>query len=122
MPTMDTPNQSNFPVPPSFDTVQAKLKQILFDKIVDAVLEGTAHVPEYAKWQAEPIDYALAPNLVRHKAKKSLIAQGQETKTEEEEDNVGFEIEEVSNNGLYAKVPEFRVRILKSAEDGSVPL
>src|SRR5271156_5679735 len=109
MPIMDTANQSNFPVPPDFDAVQTKLKRILFDKIVEALQEGTAHVPEYAKSQAEPIDYALAPNLVRHKAKKSLIAQGQEAKTEEEEDNVGFEIEEVSNNGLFAKVSEFRV-------------
>lgn len=119
---MDTTNQSSFPEPPSFDTVQSKLQEILFNKIVEAIQEGTLHVPEYARWQAESIDYALAPNLVRHKAKKSLISQGQEAKNEEEEDGSAFEIEDVSNNGLYAKVPEFRVRILKSSEDGSVPL
>jgi hypothetical protein len=118
---MNTPNQSHFPEPPSFESVSTKLKKILFDKIVEAVLEGTAHVPEYARWQAEAIDYALAPNLVRHKAKQSLISQGQETKDEEEQDNPTFEIEEVSNNGLYAVLPGFRVRILKSSDDGSVP-
>lgn len=119
---MNTPNQSNFPEPPSFDTVLETLREILLDKIVDAILDGTLHVSEYANWQAESIDYALAPNLVRHKAKQYLIAQGQETKNEEEIDNPGFEIEEVSNNGLYVKVSDFRVRILKSAEDGTVPL
>lgn len=117
--TMNTPNQSNFPEPPAFEVVRAKL-QPLFDKIVEAIQDGTLHVPEYATSQAEEIDYALAPNLVRHKAKLYLIAQGQETR--EEEDGLAFEIEEVSNNGLCAKVPEFRIRILKSSEDGDVPL
>lgn len=119
MPNMNTQKQSNFPVPPSFESVQFK-NQTVFDLIVEAVKEGTLHVPEYAQSQAESIDYALAPNLVRHKAKLYLIAQGQEAK--EEEDSPAFEIEEVSNNGLYAKVPEFRIRILKSSEDGGVPL
>jgi hypothetical protein len=119
---MNTPNQSNFPEPPNFDSVMAVLKENLLDKIVGAILEGTLHVHEYANWQAEAIDYALAPNLVRHKAKLFLIAQGQETKNEEEVDDSGFEIEHVSNNGLYTKVPGFRVRTLKSSEDGSVPL
>lgn len=119
---MSTPNPTNFPVPPSFDAVQAKLKQNLLDKIVEAVQEGTLHVPEYANWQAESIDYALAPNLVRHKAKKHLVAEGQETSTEEEKDESGFEMPDVSNNGLYIKVFGFEIRILKSSEDGSVPL
>ncbi len=119
MPIMNTPNQSSFPVPPSFDSVRAKL-ETLFDEIVEAIQEGTLHVPEYAKNEGESIDYALAPNLVRHKAKLYLISKGQQAK--EEEDGPAFEIEEVSNNGLYAKVPEFRIRILKSSEDGDVPL
>jgi hypothetical protein len=119
---MDITNQSSFPEPPSFDEVQGKLQQSLFDKVVEAISEGTLHVPEYAKWQAESIDYALAPNLVRHKAKQYLISQGQETNNEEEVDNAAFRCEIVSNNGLYIKAPEFRVRILKSSEDGNVPL
>jgi hypothetical protein len=118
---MNTPNQSNFPEPPSFDTVSVRLQAILFDKIVEALQEGTLHVSEYAKWQAEGIDFALAPNLVRHKAKRSLISSGQDTKDEEEADASAYDVKEVSNNGLYTIAPGYNVRILKSAEDGSVP-
>ena len=122
MPTMNTPNPSNFPDPPSFDVVARKLREILFDRILEAIAEGTFHVSEYSNWQAEPIDFALAPNLVRHKAKQYLISRGQDTKDEEEAaDKSAFEVAEVSNNGLYTIVPGFNVRILKSSEDGSVP-
>lgn len=118
---MNTTNPSNFPEPPSFDAVSKKLKENLLDAIQEALAEGTLHVSEYATWQAEAIDFALAPNLVRHKAKQYLISRGQETKDEEEEDASAFATEDVSNNGLYTIAPGFRVRILKSAEDGSVP-
>jgi hypothetical protein len=121
MPTMNTPRRSNFPDPPDFETVLEKLKKTLLDVVQEALAEGTLHVSEYANWQAEPIDFALAPNLVRHKAKQFLISRGKEAKDEEEEDGAAFETEHVPNNGLYTIAPGFRVRILKSSEDGSVP-
>ncbi len=121
MPTMNTRKPSNFPEPPSFEAVLKKLKETLFDTIQEALAEGTLHVSEYSNWQAESIDFALAPNLVRHKAKQYLISRGQETKDEEEEDTAAFETEQVPNNGLYTIASGFRVRILKSSEDGSVP-
>ena len=123
MHTMNTPKPSNFPDPPGFDVVLKKLKEPLFDRILEAIAEGTLHVSEYANWQAEPIDFALAPNLVRHKAKQYLISRGQETRDEEEEDKAAsaFATEHVPNNGLYTIAPGFNVRILKSSEDGSVP-
>jgi len=122
MHTMNTPNQSNFPEFPSYEAVLAKLKLILLDRIQEAVAEGTLHVGEYKKLFAEAtIDYALAPNLVRHKAKQYLTDLGQETKEEEEADRIAFKTEDVPNNGLCTKTPGFVVRILKSAEDGSVP-
>jgi hypothetical protein len=119
--TMNTPNPSNFPVPPTFEVVVEKLKMPLLDVIKEAIAEGALHVSEYTNWQAEQIDFALAPNLVRHKAKQFLSSRGQEAKEEEAEDTATFETEQVPNNGLYMILPGFRVRILKSSEDGSVP-
>ena len=121
MPTMNTQKPSNFPDPPSFEAVIERLKDTLLDRIVEAISGGVLHVHEYTKWQAEPIDPALAPNLVRHKARLYLDSRGQETTDEEEDANGDFELEHVSNNGLYTIVPGFKIRILKSAEDGSVP-
>src|SRR5216684_3287383 len=121
MPTMNTAKPSNFPEPPSFDVVNNKLKETVLDRIQEAVAEGTLHVSEYTKWQAEErIDFALAPNLVRHKAKQYLTGHGQETKDEEDADRAAFKTEDVPNNGLYTKTQGFNIRILKSSEDGSV--
>jgi hypothetical protein len=116
---MNTPPPSNFPEPPSFEFVQEKLKT-LFNVIQEAVAEGTLHVQEYSQWQAELIDPALAPNLVRHKAKKFLVSRGQDAKDDEEE--FGFETEHIPNNGICTNVSGFRVRVLKSSDEGSVPL
>ena len=116
---MNTSNQSNFPETPSFEEVSAKL-ETLFGRIREAIDEGALHVSEYANWQAEPIDFSLAPNLVRHKAKRYLLERGQDTKNEDDQDK-SFKTEQVSNNGLYTTTPGFNVRILKSSDDGSVP-
>jgi hypothetical protein len=121
MPTMNTPNDSNFPENPTFDFVVGRLKTVLLDQIQEAIAEGALHVLEYKEWRGEPIDYALAPNLVRHVAKKYLIGCGQPAEGEEEADAPGFEAEEIPNNGLCINTPGFVVRILKSSEDGSVP-
>ncbi len=110
-----------FPNPPSFEAVLDRLKSPFLDAIQEAIAEGALHVSEYASWQAEPIDFALAPNLVRHKAKRFLISKGQDAKDEEEEDKTGFETERVPNNGLCMIVPGFRVRVLKSSDDGGIP-
>lgn len=121
MPIMNTPNQSGFPENPSFDFVVSRIKSLL-DQIQEAIEEGTLHVLEYKRWRGEPtIDYALAPNLVRHIAKKYLIDCGQAAKGEEETDATEFEAEDIPNNGLCISTAEFVIRILKSSEDGSVP-
>src|SRR6267142_3681944 len=116
IPTMNTPR---FPDPPNFDVVLEKLKPLL-DTISEAVQEGTLHVREYCKWQAESIDFALAPNLVRHKAKQILISSGQDAE-DEDEDKMGFDTEPIPNNGIFIKVAGFHVRVLKSPDDGSIP-
>jgi len=122
MPAMNTPNESNFPADPTFDFVVGRLKTVLLDQILEAIEQGTLHVPEYIKCFGESaIDYALAPNLVRHVAKKYLIGVGQAAKGEEEADAAGFEPEDIPNNGLCINTPGFVVRVLKSSEDGSVP-
>jgi hypothetical protein len=91
MPTMNTSNQSNFPEFPGYEAVLRKLKSLLLDRIQEAVAEGTLHVLEYKKIFAEAtIDYALAPNLVRHHAKQCFINAGQENKEEEESDMIAF--------------------------------
>jgi len=118
---MNTPNQSNFPENPTFDFVVGRLKSVL-DQIQEAIEEGALHVLEYRKWRGEAtIDYALAPNLVRHISKKYLISCGQAAKGEEEAEGPCFEPEDVPNNGLCINTPGFVIRILKSSEDGSVP-
>jgi hypothetical protein len=116
---MNTPQpSSNFPVPPTFDFIREKYK-VLLDTIQQAVAEGTLHVQEYASNEVENIDTALAPNLVRHKAKKFLVASGQDAKDEEPEN--GFDTEHLPNNGICINVSGLTVRVLKSSEDGSVP-
>jgi len=114
---MNTSNSSRFPTPPSFEELQEQLRTLL-DLVREALQEGTAHVPEYFRSEASPIDYALAPNLVRYKAKKFLIASGEDSAKDEES---YFEAEAISNNGICVCVPGFEVRVLKSADDGSVP-
>lgn len=122
MPTMNTKRDYSFPEVPTFEFVIARLKTILLDSIQEAIAEGVLHVLEYKKWRAETsIDYALAPNLVRHIAKQFLIDSGRETKGEEETDGRLFEAEDIPNNGLCMTTAGFVVRILKSSEDGSVP-
>jgi hypothetical protein len=113
-------NTPRFPAPPNFDVVLERLKSLL-DTISEAAQEGTLHVREYCKWQAESIDFALAPNLVRHKAKQILISSGQDAKDEEEESKIGFDTEQIPNNGIFIKVPGFHIRVLKSPDDGSIP-
>jgi hypothetical protein len=113
-------NTPRFPAPPTFDAVLEKLRPLL-DTISEAVQDGTLHVREYCKWQAESIDFALAPNLVRHKAKQILISSGQDARDEEEESKMGFDTEPIPNNGIFIKLPGFHVRVLKSPDDGDIP-
>jgi hypothetical protein len=106
---------------PIMKTKQASIEKLkpLLSVLQEAFSEGTLHVSEYVKWQAEPIDFALAPNLVRHKAKKFLLSSGQDATDEEEEDK--FETDRIPNNGICTRVPGFVVRSLKSSDDGGVP-
>jgi hypothetical protein len=122
IPTMNTVKPpSNFPVPPTFETVREKLK-ILLDAIQQAIGEGTLHVQEYTKNEAENnIDTSLAPNLVRHKAKMFLVASGQDAKNDEETEDGGFNTQHLPNNGICIRLSGFTVRVLKSADDGGVP-
>lgn len=117
---MSANQPSSFPELPTFEAVQEQLQPLL-NLIQQALAEGTLHVSEYSNWQVEPIDYALAPNLVRHKAKAILIAHGQDANDEVEE-NVGFETDQIPNNGICILTPGFTIRALKSSDDGSIPL
>src|ERR1700733_15054394 len=114
---MNTPAPSSFPAPPNFEELKEQLLPVLH-LIRVAMQEGTVHVPEYFKSEAAPIDYALAPNLVRYKAKRFLIASGQDSAKDEES---YFEAEAISNNGICIRVPGFEIRVLKSTDEGSVP-
>lgn len=103
--------------PPSFEFVMTNLRA-LCEVIRVAVAEGTRHAQTYADWQDEQVDSALAPNLVRHKAKNVLLQRGQDVT--EEDESPEFETEHISNNGLCLKTDGFQVRILKS-HNGSIP-
>jgi hypothetical protein len=111
-----TTNQSGFAEYPSFEHVQEKL-QALLQTLIDACSEGTIHVGEYASRESEPIDYTLAPNLVRHKIKRYLSMRGQAASDEE----ANFTPDGIPNNGICIPVLGFTVKVLKSADDGSVP-
>jgi hypothetical protein len=115
---MRTNQPSSFPEFPSLESVLETLQPLLVT-LTDACSEGTIHVSEYANSQNEPIDYTLAPNLVRHKVKRYLTARGQDAKNEEEEPD--FKPDGIPNNGICIRLPGFVVRVLKSADDGSVP-
>jgi hypothetical protein len=116
---MSTNQSSNFPEYPAFESVVQKLQSLL-QTLTDACSEGTLHVGDYAHKENEPIDYTLAPNLVRHKIKRYLTLRGQDATNEEEEQN--FTTDGIPNNGICLQVAGFTVRVLKSADDGSVPL
>jgi hypothetical protein len=115
---MPTNRPSNFPEYPTIESVLEELQPLL-ETLTDACSEGTIHVGKYAESENEPIDYTLAPNLVRHKIKRYLTVRGQNATNEEEEPN--FTTDGIPNNGICIKVSGFVVRVLKSADDGSVP-
>jgi len=115
---MTTNQTPNFPEFPTLDNVLEELRQLL-ETLVDACSEGTIHVRDYASRENEPIDYVLAPNLVRHKIKRYLAMRGQDSTNEDDDSNllkVG-----IPNNGICVEVPGFAIRVLKSSDDGSVP-
>jgi hypothetical protein len=107
------------PQPPTFDEVMGDLKPIC-DVIREAIQDGTRHAQEYSDWEDHPIDSALAPNLVRHRAKAFLVECGQDVTEEPEEEQPAFETEHISNNGLCLDTPKYQVRILKSIK-GNIP-
>jgi hypothetical protein len=115
--TMGTKRASRFPEPPTFEFIKERLTPFL-TIVQEAVADGALHVQEYMKWQAEPVDPVLAPNLVRHKVKQFLISRGQDAV---EDDDVPFETDRIPNNGICVRLEGFIVRVLKSSEDGSVP-
>ena len=110
--------KKNQPQPPTFDEVMNDLRSVC-DVIREAIQDGTRHVQEYSDWEDRPFDYALAPNLVRHRAKTFLTEHGQSV-TEDSEEQPEFETEQISNNGLCLDTPKYHVRILKSS-NGSIP-
>jgi hypothetical protein len=101
------------PQPPTFDEVMNDLRSVC-DVIGEAIQDGTQHVQKYSDWEDGPIDYALAPNLVRHRAKAFLVERGQSVTEETDEEQHEFETENISNNGLCLDTPKYQVRILKS--------
>lgn len=93
--------------------------------IVEALRRGTVHSQEYADWQDEGIDRALAPAHVRKGAKRFLLEQGQEVQNEEEVGQVSavdFETEFLSNLGLCIRSGLVQMRILRSAQGSQLPV
>lgn len=113
---MNTQPESNFPKPPTYEDVLKQLQPLL-DLIREGIEAGTTFVQEFSEWDKQPIDFALAPNLVRYKAKAFLSARGQSA-----EDEPGFAPEDIPNNGICTRVPGFEVRTLKSTDDGDIPM
>lgn len=87
--------------------------------LVEAIRKGTVHAQEYADWQDENIDRALAPALVRKGAKRHLVAHGQDV--ENEEDFV-YETDFLPNLGLAVTALNVHIRILKSAANDMLPV
>ena len=113
---MNTQPESSFPTPPTYEAALEQLQPLL-DLIREGIEEGTALVQDFSEWENQSIDFALAPNLVRHRAKTFLSGRGQSA-----EDEPGFAPEDIPNNGICSRVPGFEVRTLKSTEEGTIPL
>lgn len=115
-------------MPPSFSEVQSQLSGFL-SLVRDAIDEGAHHVREYtAQHDGGVLDPALAPCLVRHRAKKMLSSNGQMVTDEEsliaEATSDGQRIiqQYLPNNGLCMDIGDFQLRILKADANGWVPL
>lgn len=87
--------------------------------VVEALRRGTVHAQEYADWQDEKIDRALAPALVRKGAKRYLIEKEQDVENEEDFD---YEAEYLSNLGLMLRASGIQIRVLRSAPGHQMPV
>ncbi len=86
---------------------------------VEAIRRGTIHAQEYADWMDEQIDRALAPAHVRKGARRYLSAANQNVQNEEE---IDYETEFLSNLGLSMSAPGIQMRILRSANNDQLPV
>jgi hypothetical protein len=86
---------------------------------VEALRRGTVHALEYADWQDEPVDRALAPSLVRKGAKRYLVEKNQDVENEED---IVWDPEFLSNLGLALTAPGVQIRILRSAPGDMLPV
>ena len=93
--------------------------QPLLARLVEAVRQGTLHAQEYADWQDEDIDRALAPALVRKGAKRYLISRGQNAQDEED---IDYDTEFLANLGLAITAEGIQIRILRSATNDMLPV
>ncbi len=96
---------------PAPDMVFSELAPIL-PTIYTAVDLGAQHVQEYRDWQQLPIDAVLAPGLLRSRAKRYLVAVGN--------DVADLDREDIPNNGLLLNFNRYGISILKS-ENGQLP-
>lgn len=87
--------------------------------IVEALRRGTLHAQEYADWMDEDIDRALAAAHVRKGARRYLIATEQDVQNEED---IDYEAEFLSNLGLSISAPGVQIRILRSAQGHLLPV
>ena len=86
--------------------------------IVEALRRGTLHAQAYANWQDEPIDRALAPSHVRKGARRYLIETGQDVQNEED---IDYEAEFLSNLGLLIAATGIQMRVLRSVQGDQLP-
>ena len=91
----------------------------LLGLLVEAIRKGTVHAQEYADWQDETIDRALAPALVRKGAKRHLIDLGQNAENEED---IDYDTAFLPNLGLAISAAGIQIRILRSATNDMLPV
>ena len=89
---------------------------------VEAVRRGTLHAQDYAAWQDEATDRALAPALVRKGAKRYLVGMIPDVQNEEDVDYVDYDAEFLPNLGLSLSADGIQIRILRSAANDMLPV
>lgn len=102
---------------PGAEETVLELKELL-EIIETAVRFGCLKTQEFfhRENRGKPIDRALAPNLVRHFAKRSLLEARQQVIEDEDQ----FDPQWIANNGLYVVYGRYHIRILK-ADSGDIP-
>ena len=125
---MKTPHHST----PSFEQAIEDLGEVM-SLIITALRSGIRRSTGFFSDERQPIDRVLFPALVRYFAKQHLtavdhLAIEEDSDNGEQADGLGvpeeradYGFQALSNNGLCVKTQRYRIRILKSKGNGSIP-